>query len=81
MAARAGWNDRALMDHYRCSLREDVHRELACRDATLSLEELIDMSIRLDNLLAARGRSERVLSVPTPSPPAPIPIELSHIHL
>jgi hypothetical protein len=43
LAAGAGWNDRALMDHYRCSLREDVHRELACRDATLSLNELIDM--------------------------------------
>ena len=51
LAAGAGWNDRALMDHYRCSLREDVRRELACRDTTLSLDELIDMSIRLDNLL------------------------------
>ena len=70
--AGVGWNDRALMDHYRCSPREDVCIELACRDATLSLDELIDMSIRLDNLLAARGHSERVLSVP----PAPIPMEL-----
>ncbi|XP_045565933.1 histone H3.3-like [Salmo salar] len=34
------------------------------------------MSIRLDNLLAARGRSERVLSVPPPCTPAPIPMEL-----
>ena len=34
------------------------------------------MSIRLDNLLAARGRSEGVLSVPPPSPPAPTPMEL-----
>ena len=76
LAAGAGWNDRALMDHYRCSLREDVRRELACRDTTLSLDELIDMSIRLDNLLAARGRSEGVLSIPPPSPPAPTPMEL-----
>ena len=76
LAAGAGWNDRALIDHYWCSLREDVRRELACREATLSLNELIDMSIRLDNLLAARGRSERLLSVPPPSPPTPIPMEL-----
>uniref|UniRef100_A0A8K9V225 Gypsy retrotransposon integrase-like protein 1 n=1 Tax=Oncorhynchus mykiss TaxID=8022 RepID=A0A8K9V225_ONCMY len=76
LAAGSGWNDRALMDHYRCSLREDVRRELACRDTTLSLDQLIDMSIRLDNLLAARGRSERVLCVPPPSPSAPIPMEL-----
>uniref|UniRef100_A0AAZ3PCE7 Chromo domain-containing protein n=1 Tax=Oncorhynchus tshawytscha TaxID=74940 RepID=A0AAZ3PCE7_ONCTS len=64
------------MDHYRCGLREDVRRELACRDTTLSLDQLIDMSIRLDNLLAARGRSERVLCIPPPSPSAPIPMEL-----
>ena len=54
------------MDHYRCSLQEDVRRELACRDTTLTLDKLIDMSIRLDNLLAARGRPERVLFVPPP---------------
>ena len=76
LAAGAGWNDRALIDHYRCSLREDVRRELACRDTTLSLDGLIDLSIRLDHLLAARGRSERVLSVLPPDPPAPIPMEL-----
>jgi hypothetical protein len=76
LAAGSGWNDRALIDHYRCSLREDVRRELACRDTALSLDELIDMSIRLDNLLAARGCSERVLCVPPPSPSAPIPMEL-----
>ena len=76
LAAGAGWNDRALMDHYRCSLREDVRRELACRDATRSLDELIDMSIRQDNLLAARGRPERVLLVSPPGLPAPIPMEL-----
>ena len=76
LAAGAGWNDRALIDHYRCSLREDVRRELACRDTTLSLDELIDLSIRLDHLLAARGRSERVLLVPPPDHPAPIPMEL-----
>ncbi|XP_055795283.1 uncharacterized protein LOC129866539 [Salvelinus fontinalis] len=72
----AGWNDRALIDHYRCSLREDVRRELACRDTTLSLDQLIDMSIRLDNLLATRGRPDRALSVPFPSSTTPTPMEL-----
>ena len=52
LAAGAGWNDRALIDHYRCSLHEDVRRELAFRDVTLTLDQLVDMSIRLDNLLA-----------------------------
>jgi hypothetical protein len=38
LAAGAGWNDRALIDHYHCSLREDVRRELACRDTTLMFD-------------------------------------------
>jgi hypothetical protein len=80
LAAGVGWNDRALMDHYRRSLQEDVRRELACRDTTLSLDELIDMSIRLDNLLAAHGCPERALLVPPPGPPTPIPMELVWVH-
>jgi hypothetical protein len=40
LAAGAGWNNRALMDHYRSSLRDEVQRELACRDTTLSLANL-----------------------------------------
>ena len=80
LATGAGWNDRALTDHYCCSLREDVLRVLPCRDTTLSLDELIDMSIRLDKLLAARGRPERALLIPPPGPPAPIPMELGGPH-
>uniref|UniRef100_A0A4W5MHY5 Retrotransposon gag domain-containing protein n=1 Tax=Hucho hucho TaxID=62062 RepID=A0A4W5MHY5_9TELE len=76
LAAGAGWNDRALIDHYRCSLREDVRRELACRDATITFDQLVDLSFRLDNLLVTRGRPERALSVPSSSTPAPVPMEL-----
>ncbi|KAM9568095.1 uncharacterized protein ACWYII_039152 [Salvelinus alpinus] len=65
LAAGAGWSDRALIDHYRCSLREDVRRELACRDTTLTFDQLVDMSIRLDNMLATRGRLDRGLVVPS----------------
>ncbi|XP_071233889.1 uncharacterized protein [Salvelinus alpinus] len=68
--ASAGWNDRALIDHYRCSLREDVCREMFCRD------QLLYLSIWLDNLLATRGRPDRGLSVPSPSTTAPTPMEL-----
>jgi hypothetical protein len=42
LAAGAGWNNRALIDHYRCSLRKDVCRELACRDTTLTFDQLVD---------------------------------------
>ena len=71
LAAGAG------IDHYRCSLREDGRRELACRDATISWPAgMPDLSIRLDNLLVTPGRPEGALSVPSSSTPAPVPMEL-----
>lgn len=76
LAASAGWNERALIDHYRFSLREVVRRELACRDTTLTLDQLVDLSIRLDNLLATRGRPDRGPSIPSPSTSDPTPMEL-----
>ena len=79
LASGAGWNDRALINHYHCSLREDVRRELACRDTTFTFDQLVDLSIRLDNLLATRGRPDRVRSAPSPSTAAPVPMELGSI--
>ena len=55
---------------------KDVRRDLACRDTTLTFDQLVDLSIRLDNLLATRGRSDRGLLVPSPRTPSPIPMEL-----
>lgn len=51
LAASAVWNDRDLIDHYRCSLHEDVHRGLACRDTTLTLDQLVDLSISCTTLV------------------------------
>uniref|UniRef100_A0AAZ3RY11 Chromo domain-containing protein n=1 Tax=Oncorhynchus tshawytscha TaxID=74940 RepID=A0AAZ3RY11_ONCTS len=76
LAAGAGWSDRALIDHYRCSLREDVRPELACRDTTLTFDQLVDMSIKLDNMLATRGRLDRGLVVPSSRTLSPEPMEL-----
>ena len=47
LAAGTGWNNSALIDHYRCRLREEGRRELACRDTTLTFDQLVDLSIRL----------------------------------
>uniref|UniRef100_A0A8C7ITY4 Retrotransposon gag domain-containing protein n=1 Tax=Oncorhynchus kisutch TaxID=8019 RepID=A0A8C7ITY4_ONCKI len=76
LAAGAGWSDRALIDHYRCSLREDVRRELACRDTSLTFDQLVDMSIKLDDMLATRGRLDRGLVVPSSRTLSPEPMEL-----
>ena len=66
----------SLIDNYHCSLREDLHRELVCRDTTLNFDQLVDLSIRLDNLLATRRRPDRGLVVPSSRTPSPIPMEL-----
>ncbi|KAK6312762.1 hypothetical protein J4Q44_G00161090 [Coregonus suidteri] len=76
LAASAGWNERALIDQYRCSLREDVQRELACRDTNLNLDQLVEMSIRLDNLLETRGRSDQGPFIPSPSTSDSTPMEV-----
>ncbi|KAK6314010.1 hypothetical protein J4Q44_G00154690 [Coregonus suidteri] len=76
LAAGSGWNERALIKQFRCHLREDVRRELACRDTSLSFTELVDMAIRLDNLLATRGRPGGGLPVPAPTDADPELMEL-----
>ena len=49
LAAGAGWSDRAPIDHCRCSLREEIHRELACRDTTSGHYEYLVMPYGLMN--------------------------------
>jgi hypothetical protein len=76
LAVVAGWSDMAFIDHYHCSLREDVRRELACRDTTLTFDQLVNMCIRMDNLLVTRRCPERALSIPSSSTTALVPMEL-----
>jgi hypothetical protein len=52
VAATSGWNEPALCTLFRIGLRKEVQMELACRD--VSLDALIEMAIRLDNLLWER---------------------------
>ncbi|KAI2666797.1 Transposon Tf2-6 polyprotein [Labeo rohita] len=54
LAAQSGWNDEPLKLHYRRGLHPDLQVELACRDEDLSLEQYIDLSIRVDNVMRAR---------------------------
>ena len=55
IAARSGWNDRSLLTVYRRGLKPDIQSELACRDDDLTLDQLMELAIRLDNLLRTRG--------------------------
>ncbi|KAI2667005.1 Transposon Tf2-6 polyprotein [Labeo rohita] len=67
LAAQSGWNDGPLKLHYRKGLNADLQVELACRDEGLSLNQYIDLSIRIDNVMRTR-RPTRPFTVPLPSP-------------
>lgn len=49
LAAETGWDERALQGVFFRGLSEEVKDQLATRDETSSLDELISLSIRLDN--------------------------------
>uniref|UniRef100_A0A3B1JYM9 Gypsy retrotransposon integrase-like protein 1 n=1 Tax=Astyanax mexicanus TaxID=7994 RepID=A0A3B1JYM9_ASTMX len=74
LAAGSGWNNAALINVFRCGLNPDVQRELACRDDSLTLDQLISLSIRLDQLLSRRPKtSPRTQHTPVSLPRAPTP--------
>ncbi|XDV53693.1 hypothetical protein PO909_022129 [Leuciscus waleckii] len=54
LAAQTGWKDDPLRLLYRKGLNSDLQGELACRDDGKSLSQLMDLAIRLDNLMRAR---------------------------
>ncbi|KAL1249495.1 hypothetical protein QQF64_020500 [Cirrhinus molitorella] len=54
LAAQSGWNDEPLKLHYRRGLNHELQSEMACRDEGLSLDQFIEQSIRLHNLIRAR---------------------------
>lgn len=58
MAAESGWNESALQGVFLKGLSDEdqMKDELAARDETSSLEELISLATRLDNRLRERRR-------------------------
>uniref|UniRef100_A0A3B1JZA6 ribonuclease H n=1 Tax=Astyanax mexicanus TaxID=7994 RepID=A0A3B1JZA6_ASTMX len=67
VAASSGWNNSALINVYRNVLNSDIQKELACRDDDLTLDQLISLSIRLDQLLSRRPK-QTPRSLPAPAP-------------
>lgn len=50
LVAQRGLNIWAFITAYRWRLQEEIQKELACRDEALTLNHIISLSIRLDNL-------------------------------
>ena len=69
LAAECGWDEPALMTMFARNLSEELKDELASRDDTTSLEQLIALAIRLDNRLRERRR-ERAHRTRSPAPSA-----------
>ncbi|KAL0150989.1 hypothetical protein M9458_053716 [Cirrhinus mrigala] len=66
LAAQSGWNDGPLKLHYRKGLNADLQVELACRDEGLPLEQYIDLSIRVDNIMRSRKPNRQFVTLLPP---------------
>ncbi|KAL0180227.1 hypothetical protein M9458_025669, partial [Cirrhinus mrigala] len=75
LAAQSGWNDGPLKLHYRKGLNPELQIELACRDEDLTLNQYIDLSIRVDNVMRARRSSRPVSPMQPPVTPLEAPAE------
>ncbi|KAL0161008.1 hypothetical protein M9458_044733, partial [Cirrhinus mrigala] len=75
LAAQSGWNDGPLKLHYRKGLNPELQIELACRDEDLTLNQYIDLSIRVDNVMRARRSSRPVSAMQPPVTPLEAPAE------
>ncbi|KAI2654269.1 Transposon Tf2-6 polyprotein [Labeo rohita] len=75
LAAQSGWNDGPLKLHYRKGLNPELQVELACRDKDLFLNQYINLSIRVDNVMRARRSSRPVSAMQLPVAPHEAPAE------
>ncbi|MGL5598257.1 MAG: hypothetical protein ACRDDA_09130, partial [Aeromonas sp.] len=69
-AAQTSWVEDTLKLLFRKGLNMDLQSELACRDEGRSLNEFIDLAIRIDNLIRAR----RPVRVQTPTSASTFPV-------
>ncbi|KAL0150720.1 hypothetical protein M9458_053943, partial [Cirrhinus mrigala] len=83
LAAQTGWPDEPLKLHFRKGLNHELQAELACRDEGKSLDELINLAIRIDNLIRSRKPTKDIplqLSMPA-SVPEHEAMQIAHTRL
>ncbi len=68
-----------LKVHYRKGLNHDLQTELACRDEGRSLENYIELSIQIDNLLRARRSTTRTALRAPPDTQELMQVDTHHI--
>lgn len=88
LAAASGWNEPALITAFRQGLNPTVRQLIVVYDDVMGIENLIQKTIRVAQLLTACDRPTHMRPSPLPatdsspaSPPAPIPMEVDASHL
>lgn len=73
LAAESGWGETELQTIFKRGLNSSIQDELALRDECGSLNQLIDIAIRLDNRIRERVRERQEAQRRRPQPSAPLP--------
>uniref|UniRef100_A0A8C2DWM8 ribonuclease H n=1 Tax=Cyprinus carpio TaxID=7962 RepID=A0A8C2DWM8_CYPCA len=82
LAAQTGWDDEPLWLFYRKGLNHDLQSELACREEGKTLDQFMDLAIRLDYLI--RSQRTRRYSPAQPADqklPEPEPMQIGATQL
>lgn len=69
LAAQTNWVEDTLKTLFRRGLNTNLQSELACRDEGKKLNELIELTIRLDHLIRSRRNPRTQLHVSSDTPP------------
>ncbi len=84
LAAQTGWRDAdPLKLLFRKGLSSELQSELACRDEGKSLDQFIDLAIRIDNIIRSRRQTRPSLAsaVMATAPPETEPMQIGFTHL
>ncbi len=77
LAAQTGWENEPLRLLYRKGLNEELQSELACRDEGRTLEQFMELTIRIDNLMRSRRVHRSALPILTDQGiPEPEPMQV-----
>lgn len=80
IATRSGWNELALKTAFRQGLNPELVRELACRGEQLTLDDIIDLAVRLDRVRRT-NRPARWSTVPSEPAPSEEPMQLGRTRI
>ncbi len=86
LVAQTGWDNDPLKLLFRKGLTTELQSELACRDEGRTLEQFIELAIRIDNLMRSRHPLHRSVTLPsavtggTTPGPEPMQVGVTHPH-